>query len=495
MPEARPLKPGDPDRLGDHSLDGRLGQGGQGVVFLGRDRAGEPVAVKLLYARLIEEPTARSRFVRELESAKEVVPFCTARVLDAGVDRDRPYIVSEYVRGPSLQRLVAEEGPRGRKIMERLATGTASALAAIHRAGVMHRDFKPANVLLASTGPRVNDFGLAAALDSTTTATGHLAGTPAFMAPEQLTGTGVGPAADVFAWGATMLFAATGSPPFGGDSAPAVMHRVLYEQPDLRALPESLRDAVAQALSKDVAQRPSAYHLLIRLLGLSGSPDPTVVMTMGAEGRTAAPAPSAPESPRGASDTVFLARPSEEPAFAAADPLLPGLEAQTEANSSPAARDGHTRAVIASLVIGVLAGIVVIMLVLGPQLGGGAGEGRSGTPAPAPDDGPVDSVPAAFHGTWRGTAVNQRGARFPVQVTFQSGRTTATVLYPPPTGCNGTLTLTEGTQSRLSMALRIGRPCTDGGAVTVTRQADGSLGYAWAKQGTHLHYRATLKTG
>lgn len=135
------------------------------------------------------------------------------------------------------------------------------------------------------------------------------------------------------------------------------------------------------------------------------------------------------------------------------------------------------------------------MLVLGPQLVGGVDKGRSGAPAPASDQGPVDSVPAAFHGTWRGTAVNQQGARFPVQVTFQSGRTTATVLYPPPTGCNGTLTLTEGTQSRLSMALRIGQPCTDGGAVTVTPQADGSLDYAWAKQGTGLRYRATLNTG
>src|SRR6266545_4479182 len=184
MAEAQPLQPGDPGRLGDYVLSGRLGEGGQGTVFLGRSPSGEAVAVKLLHA--VDDPKARSRFVRELAVAKQVATFWTAQVLDADVAGDRPYIVGEFVAGPTLQALVIEEGPRGKGALERLAIGTATALTAIHRAGVVHRDFKPANVLLGSDGPRVIDFGIARALDVTATVS-QLIGTPSYMAPEQLT--------------------------------------------------------------------------------------------------------------------------------------------------------------------------------------------------------------------------------------------------------------------------------------------------------------------
>jgi serine/threonine protein kinase len=210
MPEAQPLRPDDPSRLGAYVLDGRLGEGGQGTVFLGTSPAGEQVAVKLLHA--VDDPMARSRFVRELAVAKRVATFCTAQVLDADVAGDRPYIVSEFVAGPTLQESVTREGPRGKGALERLAIGTATALTAIHRAGVVHRDFKPANVLLGSDGPRVIDFGIARALDVTAPVS-QLIGTPSYMAPEQLTDQAVGSAADVFAWGSTMVFAATGRLP------------------------------------------------------------------------------------------------------------------------------------------------------------------------------------------------------------------------------------------------------------------------------------------
>ncbi|GLZ14735.1 hypothetical protein Acsp04_49700 [Actinomadura sp. NBRC 104425] len=273
---AEPLLPDDPTRLGAYTLTGRLGEGGQGAVYLGRDADGRQVAVKLLHARLSRDPAARSRFVRELEVAKRVAGFCTARVLDADVDGDRPYIVSEFVSGPSLAALVRDEGPMDDSALLRLAIGTATALAAIHRAGVVHRDFKPQNVLMGAGGPRVIDFGIARALgDDTAIVTSQVVGTPAYMAPEQVAGSAIGPATDVFAWGGTLLFAATGRPPFGGDSVPAVMHRVLHAEADVGVLPGPLAEIVGACLAKAPERRPSAQDVLLRLLGLVGAHSPS----------------------------------------------------------------------------------------------------------------------------------------------------------------------------------------------------------------------------
>src|SRR4051812_23322803 len=189
VPNVQPLTHGDPRRLGAYEVTGRLGEGGQGVVYLGRGAAGETVAIKVLQAQLMEDETARARFVREVEVTKRVARFCTAQVLDAGMIDDRPYIVSEYVPGPSLQQQLKREGPRQGAALDRLAINTATALAAIHQAGVVHRDFKPGNVLMGPDGPVVIDFGISRALDasgSMTTALSQVVGTPAFMAPEQL---------------------------------------------------------------------------------------------------------------------------------------------------------------------------------------------------------------------------------------------------------------------------------------------------------------------
>ncbi|WP_344747012.1 serine/threonine-protein kinase [Streptosporangium vulgare] len=282
MPDTNPLRREDPESLGDYRLLGRLGEGAQGVVYAGRGPDGAMVAIKLLHPRLSDTGMDGDRFLREVSAARRVAPFCTAQVLGAHMDGDRPYIVSELVEGVSLQRVVQSEGPRRGNVLHRLAVGTVTALAAIHRAGIVHRDFKPSNVLLGPDGPRVIDFGIARALDSAMTVTSGVVGTPAYMSPEQVSGHRVEPSSDMFSWALTMTFAATGRPAFGQDSVPAVIYRVMNESPDLSALPDTLRPIVASCLSKNAGERPSASEVLFALLETQSDEAPAV------------PAPAAP---------------------------------------------------------------------------------------------------------------------------------------------------------------------------------------------------------
>ncbi|MGH3392985.1 MAG: WD40 repeat domain-containing serine/threonine protein kinase [Actinomadura sp.] len=267
MPDPRSLRLGDPERLGRYRLVGLLGEGAQGTVFLGEAPDGLRVAVKVLHARIAGDDRARRRLIREVAAARQVRQFCTAQVLDVATTGDSFFIVSEYVPGESLKQLVDREGPRDGGALERLAVGTASALAAIHQAGIVHRDFKPQNVLMGPDGPRVIDFGIARTLDATASETSGPVGTPAYMAPEQITNGEVDPSSDVFSWGGTMVFAATGSPAFGRDSVPVVMYRILHESPDLSGVPDPLRDVVAAALAKQPGQRPTATEALLSMLG------------------------------------------------------------------------------------------------------------------------------------------------------------------------------------------------------------------------------------
>src|SRR5512142_2953531 len=281
-----PLGPADPRRLGVYVVLRRLGEGGMGTVYLGRAPSGRLVAIKVIRAELARQEQFRTRFRREAVNARRVARFCTAEVLDADPDAALPYLVTEYVEGATLAAVVAEQGPLAAANLERLAVGVAAALTAIHGAGVVHRDLKPSNVLLSAFGPRVIDFGIARAVDATVGVTGELGGvgTPAFMAPEQVLGGPVGPAADVFAWGGVVAFAGTGRCRFGEAAAPVLLYRVVHEQPGLAGLEGALRLVVEAALAKDPAARPSATELLMHLLGRTTATDPRPAVTQALQG-------------------------------------------------------------------------------------------------------------------------------------------------------------------------------------------------------------------
>ncbi|MDP9861065.1 MULTISPECIES: serine/threonine protein kinase [Streptosporangium] len=267
MSRPAPLRPEDPRQLGPYRLTGRLGAGGQGIVFLAESPENARVAVKLLHARLVDDERVRRRLAGEIEAVRRVAPFCTAQVLDADLDGDRPYIVSELVDGVSLQEHIAAEGPRADGSLDRIAVGTATALAAIHRAGVVHRDFKPGNVLLGADGPRVIDFGISRMMDATIT-TGKIPfGTPAYMSPEQIKGEPAGPAADMFGWALTVAYAATGRHAFSAGSYHEVLARILYGRPDLGPLAGPLREIVVACLAAEPGDRPVAEEVLRRLYG------------------------------------------------------------------------------------------------------------------------------------------------------------------------------------------------------------------------------------
>ncbi|TDD31739.1 DUF4190 domain-containing protein [Actinomadura sp. KC06] len=256
-----------PERIGPYRVVDRLGEGGMGTVYAGLDGSGRKVAIKVIRREFAADRQYRARFEAEVAAAQRVRPFCTAPVLDADPAADPPYLVTEFVNGPSLDAAVAKDGALRGADLEAVAVGIATALTAIHDAGVVHRDLKPANVVLSTFGPRVIDFGIARSLDGTRlTATGGIVGTPAFMAPEQLDGRGATPASDVFAWGATVAFAARGGPCFDGASLPAVIHQIISGEPDLSGLDGSLLETVRSALAKDPARRPSAQSLLDGLI-------------------------------------------------------------------------------------------------------------------------------------------------------------------------------------------------------------------------------------
>jgi eukaryotic-like serine/threonine-protein kinase len=258
------LGPEDPQTIGPYRLVGQLGQGGMGRVYLGVSPGGRPVAVKAIRAELAADPEFRTRFGREVASARRVSGVYTAQVVDADVDGPVAWMATAYVPGLSLAEAVDTHGPLPEASLLALAAGLAESLNAIHAAGVVHRDLKPSNVLLAEDGPRVIDFGISRAVEAATmlTQAGLVVGSPGFMSPEQAMGGEVGPPSDVFNLGAVLAFAATGEGPFGTGTTAALLYRVVHGLPDLDRVPPRVRPLIERCLAKSPGERPTAGGLL-----------------------------------------------------------------------------------------------------------------------------------------------------------------------------------------------------------------------------------------
>ncbi|ARF54444.1 serine/threonine-protein kinase [Streptomyces gilvosporeus] len=275
------LRREDPRVVGTFRLHRRLGAGGMGVVYLGSDKRGQRVALKVIRPDLAEDQEFRSRFAREVSAARRIRGGCTARLVAADLDADRPWFATQYVPGPSLHDKVNEEGPLSPAEVASIGAALSEGLLAVHDAGVVHRDLKPSNILLSPKGPRIIDFGIAWATGaSTLTHVGTAVGSPGFLAPEQVRGAAVTPATDIFALGATLAYACTADSPFGQGSSEVMLYRVVHEEAQLAGVPDALAPLLATCLAKDPADRPSTLSLSLRLKeiaareahGLSGDP-------------------------------------------------------------------------------------------------------------------------------------------------------------------------------------------------------------------------------
>lgn len=287
----------DPRRLGPYRLVGVLGRGGMGEVFLARDRRGRPVAVKRVRPSLMHAREARRRFAREVTAARTVDSPLVAKVLAAAPEADQPWLATEYVPGITLSDAVETYGPLPEPYVRSTARQLTAGLAAIHHAGLVHRDFKPSNVLLTAHGPRVLDFGLARHLHASTfTTSQEFLGTPAFAAPEQWDAANITPAADVFSLASTLVFALRKRSPFESEYMWRVMYAIQFKDPDLSELPPGWARLAGDCLAKDPRDRPSLDEVAEALDAIpSALPSaPPSGFPSGFPSASSSPLPSAP---------------------------------------------------------------------------------------------------------------------------------------------------------------------------------------------------------
>ncbi len=319
------LQAGDPSQIGAFWLLGRLGEGGMGRVFLGESPGGRKVAIKVVHSHYGKDPEFRRRFAREVAAARQVGGFHTAAVVGADPDADPPWMATAYIAGPSLAEAIAQRGPLDEAGVRQLGAALAEGLAAIHDCGLIHRDLKPGNVILADDGPRIIDFGIAKGADATAlTGSSAVIGTLRYMSPEQLNGRELTPQSDVFALGTVLAFAATGHDPFQGPTIPAVITRILNDPPDLDPLTGDMRGTIGDCLAKDPGSRPSPGDLLARFSD-RGTHDPTVIAApVRAPDPVAAAVPSPEPQPAKAGRSAHTA--AQEPSFEStvnASPVIP----------------------------------------------------------------------------------------------------------------------------------------------------------------------------
>ncbi|WP_369171557.1 serine/threonine-protein kinase [Streptomyces sp. R28] len=467
----QPLGVDEPAVVGPYRLLGRLGSGGMGRVYLGRSPGGRTVAVKIVHPHFALDEEFRARFRREVEAARRVGGAWTAPVLDADPEAAVPWVATAYAAGPSLAAAVTDSGgPMPAHTVRVLGAGLAEALAAVHELGLVHRDVKPSNVLLTLDGPLLIDFGIARATDGTAslTSTGVSVGSPGYMSPEQILGQGATGAADVFSLGAVLAYAATGEPPFRGDSSAALLYKVVHEEPELDSLEGELRELVESCLAKEPGARPTpgevarrlapdgAARLVsggwlpgalveqvsrgaVQLLNLETGDDvrsgpvgfgrqatggefgPPPVMAGAGAGAASVPVlPAVPVEAPGIVPEPRDARPPQD-AVPPSDHRPGKLSLSVAAASTPGEGERGRRlsCTVALAVAGALAAVTVGSVFVFELLPGGdqdqdtsAGPGAASSQSPGADaDSPVGgSVPARYLGTWEGRAAALNGA-------------------------------------------------------------------------------------
>jgi serine/threonine protein kinase len=266
------------ERIGSYAVVRELGAGGMGTVYLARSRGGRLLAVKVARPELAADVAFRARFRVEVDAARRVGGFHTAQVVDADPEGEPPWLATAYVPGPTLAHLIITEEPMAEGELRQLGAALAEALQAVHGCGLVHRDLKPGNIIMAPDGPRVVDFGIARAVESTRlTMTGHAFGTPGYLAPEQAEGREVTGAADVFALGAVLVAAAGGSA-FGEGTPMMLMYRSVHADADLSPVPEGICGIVGACLEKDPARRPTTEQLLDAFTGVVDAPHPPTLV-------------------------------------------------------------------------------------------------------------------------------------------------------------------------------------------------------------------------
>lgn len=520
----KPLRDSDPRVLGPYRLVGRLGLGGMGQVFLARAQDGRLVAVKLIHPYLAEEPEFRHRFRHEVAAVRRVSGTGTASVVASDTEADTPWFATEFVPGPPLQRVVDEwQCPLPPTSVWHLARGLAATLGAIHDAGVLHRDLKPSNVLITLDGPRIIDFGIARAVDSSVaTRTGAVIGSPGFMSPEQARGERLSEASDVFCLGALLAYAATGRGPFAGeDDAPhAVLVRVISQPPRLDGIDGTLRTLVERCMAADPVDRPSAAEIeaeALRAVGaefpVTGWLPPELTTRLGQEAvrllalegpmptQVDAAVPSLHQAPTEVSAPVPGPTAVTPPA-AAPTPPAPALTPVTPF-LAPTPSHRPITPVLAALSVVLIGGVVLLFVLMthhdgtnkAGSRGGTAGQAPasvvtglttqpSGSPSPSPSQETGRSTPPSprqfdFTGTWQGI-VNQGdvGSSYDVEIEYTGGGRGARVAKVdyPTLGCGGYWTLRSRTSDRVNVVehLTYGTgSCVDGVEISLTgRDAD-----------------------